>query len=102
MYPNTMIPSAVKATRAKIAIWMRIRRVKTMSGPLIPSVRLEQRIARRAGGPRRAWAGQLPDRAAPLQLQPRQVALPARSGEEARIDSAQRQVDDQRQVRVVP
>src|SRR5262245_27251555 len=101
MYPNTMITSAVVATSAKIAIWMRIRRVKIMSGPLIPSIGNQQRVAQRARATCRARARQLADSAAPLQLQPRQIALPPCSGEESGVDPAERQVDDQGQIGVV-
>src|ERR1700736_2273800 len=96
-----MIPNAVSATTAKMAIWIRICLVKIMSGPLIPVIRRGQRVARGVLVARGAWAWHLADGAAPLQLQPGQVALPPRSGEEAGVDPAQGQVDDQRQVGVV-
>ena len=78
-----------------------IRLVIRMSGPLIPAVRNDQRVAGAFGGACGARAGHLADRAAPLHLQPGQIALPPGSGEDALVDPAQRQVDDQRQVGVV-
>src|ERR1700754_1985878 len=96
-----MTPSAVIASTQKMVSWTRIRLVRRISRPLIPAVRSEQWVARSARTARVARVGELADRAAPLQLQPRQVALPPRSGEESRVDAAQRQIKDQRQVRVV-
>src|SRR5256885_11316237 len=96
-----MTPSAVSAIAMKIAIWMRIRRVKTMSGPLIQVVRSDQGVAGGARAARHAWARELADGPAPLQLQPGQIAFPPRSGEDSLVDPAQRKVKDQRQVGVV-
>src|ERR1700750_2740835 len=80
---------------------MRIRLVKIMSGPLVPTVRDGQRVTECVRVARRAWAGQLADGAAPLQLQPSQIALPARSGEYPRVDAAERHVDDEGKIGVV-
>src|SRR5262245_54788135 len=96
-----MTRRAVVATTMKIAIWMRIRRVKTMSRPLIETVWSDQGVARGARATRVARAGELPDGATPLQLEPGQIAFPPRSGEDSLVDPAQGQVKDQRQVGVV-
>src|ERR1700704_4568180 len=70
--------------------------------PLVPAIRNGQRVA---GAVRRAApgarAGELADGAAPLQLQPGQIALPPGAGEESCIDAAEREVDDRRQVGVI-
>src|SRR5258705_5910511 len=67
--------------------------------PLGPVVRNAQRVA---GAVRRATpgarAGELADGAAPLQLQPGQIALPPGAGEDGCVDAAEREVDDRRQV----
>src|SRR5262245_10534581 len=96
-----MIASAMIATSAKIAIWMSIRRVKTMSGPLIPAIGNEQWVAGRAWATRGTRAWQLAYGAAPLQLQPSQIALPPRSCEESGVDPAERQIGDEGEVGVV-
>src|SRR5262245_29386817 len=96
MYEITMIPSATTASTLKTSSWMTICLVSRMSRPLIPPVRLEQRVARRIRIAPGARARHLADGATPLQLQPGQVALPPRPGEEALVDAAQCHVDDQR------
>src|SRR3984893_12969151 len=64
---------------------------------LVPAVRNGQRVA---GAVRRAapgaWAGELADGAAPLQLQPGQIALPPGAGEDGCVDAAEREVDERR------
>src|SRR4051794_19190529 len=101
MYPSTMTANAAVATRAKMAIWMRICRVRIMSGPLVESVGSYQGVACGARTAGVARARELADGAAPLQFQPGQVAFPPRSGEDSLVDAAQREVKEQRQVRVV-
>src|SRR5436190_16775659 len=96
-----MTARAVVAIRSKSAIWMRMRRVRIMSGPLIEAVRSDQRIAGGPGTARVARARELTDGATPLQFQPGQIAFPPRSGEDSLVDPAQRQVKNQRQVGVV-
>src|SRR3981081_1470395 len=70
--------------------------------PLVPAARDGQRAA---GAVRRAApgarAGELADGAAPLQLQPGQIALPPGAGEDRGVDAAEREVDDRRQVGVI-
>src|ERR1700674_2287005 len=70
-------------------------------GPLVPAVRDGQRVARVERATGGARAGVLADGATPLQLQLGQVALPLGAGEESRVDAAEREVDDRRQVGVV-
>src|SRR6478735_7312947 len=96
-----MIPSAVAANSEKIASWITICLVTRMSWPLIPVVRRDQRVAARWRDVLVARAGRLPDCSAPLQLQPRQIALIPGPGEEALVNPTQRQVDNQRQVGVI-
>ena len=96
-----MIPSATTASMEKITSWMTICRVIRMSRPLIPAIRLEQRVTARWRDVMVARAWHLADGAAPEQLHPRQIALEPCSGEEPLVDAAQRHVDDQRQIRVV-
>src|ERR1044072_6161820 len=96
-----MMPKATTARMLKTSSWMTICRVSRMSRPLIPAIRLEQRIASRRRDVVVARAGHLADGAAPEQLQPRQIAPEPCSGEEPLVDTAQRHVDDQGQVCVV-
>src|ERR1700745_1312698 len=70
-------------------------------GPLVQAVRDGQRIAPYVWGACGARAGVLADRAAPLQLYLGQMALPPSAGEYPLVDSAEREVDDRRQVGVV-
>src|SRR5436305_2495598 len=96
-----MMLIATTAMAMKMPNWMSIDLVTRMSRPLVPVIGHRQRIALGVGVTRRARAGQLADGAAPLQLQPRQIAFPTRPGEQARIEPAQCRIDDERQVRVV-
>ena len=69
-----MTAPPISATTMKIANWIRTRLDNGgMSAPLIPVIRSDKRIA---GGVR---ARHLADRAAPLQLQLRQIALEPRA-----------------------
>src|SRR5258708_5271358 len=90
-----MIAPATSAMTVNTATWMRMRLLTRMSGALVKVVGSNEWIAAGVG------AGQLTDRAAPLKLQLGQVALPPGSGEERRVEAAQREVDDGRQVAIV-
>src|SRR4051812_40731885 len=87
--PKAMMPPAITVTAARIDSWIHTVRVRrTMSvGP--PSIRRDQRVARRIG------AGFLADRAAPLQFEFGEIALPPRPGEQAGVQAAQCEVDDE-------
>src|ERR1700739_2310518 len=95
MYPKIMIAPATRAMIAQSTSWILIRLSKYMSGRLVEVVGNDKGIARGVG----AW--RLPDGAAPLQLQFGEVALPPSAGEQRRVQAAQREVDDERQVRIV-
>src|SRR5271163_854410 len=69
--------------------------------PLVPAVRDGQRIATGVREASDARAGVLADGAAPLQLYLGEVALKPGAGEYSLVDSAEREVDDRRQVGVV-
>src|ERR1700757_3646575 len=69
--------------------------------PLVPVVRSGQRIAAHVRGARGARAGVLADGTAPLQFQLGQMGLEPGAGEYSLVDSAEREVDDRRQVGVV-
>src|SRR5271168_5287864 len=69
--------------------------------PLVPAVRNRERIPPDGWGACDARAGVLADGAAPLQLYLGEVALPPGAGEYSLVDSAEREVDDRRQVGVV-
>src|SRR6516165_6985061 len=69
--------------------------------PLVPAVRNGQRIASDVRGACGARAGVLADCAAPLQFQLGQMALEPGAGEYSLVDSAEREVDNRRQVGVV-
>src|SRR5829696_374412 len=96
MYPNAMNAPATTAMTVNTASWMRIRLGTRMSGPLVKVVGGDERIAAGVG------AGHLADGAAPLHFHCGQLALEPCSGEERRVEAAQREVDDGRQVAVVP
>src|SRR5215469_889524 len=70
-------------------------------GPLIEPVWDGQRIAPDVWGTCDARAGVLADGTAPLQLYLGQMTLKSSAGEYSLIDSAEREVDDRRQVGVV-
>src|ERR1700730_17779714 len=90
-----MMAEATTATTTNSASLIKMARCRRMLGALIEVVGDDQRVA---GGGR---AGQLPDGAAPLQLQLGEGAVPAGAGEQRCVDSAQRELDDRGQVGVV-
>src|ERR1700739_2657097 len=90
-----MMAQATTATTTNSVSFIKMRRCRRMLGALIEVVGDDQRVA---GGGR---AGQLPDGAAPLQLQLGEVALPAGAGEQGRVNSTQGEIDDRGQVGVV-
>src|SRR4029078_13051764 len=90
--PKAMTPPAITVTAARMASWIHtVRGRRSMSvGP--PSIRSDQRVAR---GVR---TGLLSDGAAPLQLEFGEIAFPPRPGEQAGVDPAQCQADNERDV----
>src|SRR5947209_14869850 len=95
MTPKVINVNALSAIVAKIASWILIRLVSSMSRPLVEVIGNCQRVAR---GVR---AGYLADGAALLKFQLAQNALEERPGQKAVVDSAQSQVDHRGEVRGV-
>src|SRR5881227_1846715 len=87
--PKAMMPQAISVTADRMANWVHTARERRSM--LVPPevVRRDQRVGR---GVR---TRHLTDRAAPLQLEFGQVALPPRPGEEAAVDATQGQIDDE-------
>src|SRR3712207_1430144 len=86
--PKAMTLPAITVTTARMASWIHTVRWRRTMSIRSPPVRRDERIARRVR------AGLLPDRAAPLQFQFSQLTLESGSCEQARVQSAQSQVDD--------
>src|SRR5690606_6677368 len=94
-YMNVIIPPANTVMTAKKPSWIRTRLLRFMSRSLIPAIRGEEGVG---CGVR---ARQLSYGASPLHFEFGQVTLPTCAGEQCGIHSAQRQVRDHRDVRVV-
>src|SRR5215207_462681 len=90
-----MMPPPSSVITPKNASCNLIRLLRCMSGPLVQVVWRQQRVTR---GIR---AGQHTDGAAPLHLQLGQISFEAGAGKERRVESAQGEIDDQRDVGVV-
>src|SRR5882757_130701 len=90
-----MTDPAIRATTTAMMSWILIRRLRTMSGPLIGVIGRNQRIGRCVR------AGHLTDGAAPLHLQLSEIAFPAGAGEKTGVQAAQSQVKDLGDVAVV-
>src|SRR6185312_12755841 len=93
--PKAIMPPAISVTAARMASWSQIRRGNRTMSVRSPPIGCDQRIACGV----RAW--HLTDRATPLHFEFGEVAFPPRPGEQAGVQSAQRQVDDERDVREV-
>src|SRR5882757_1462404 len=90
-----MTDTAISVPTVKIAICETTRLGRYMLGPLVEVVGHDQRV--HCG----VRTGELPDGPSPLQFELGEVALPPGSGEERRVEPAQREVDDRGEVRVV-
>src|SRR6478609_11961885 len=93
--PNAITPTAMIVMAARIANCVHTARDKRSMLVRPPAIRCDQRVAR---GIR---ARHLADRAAPLQFEFGDVAFPPRPGEQAAVDPAQGQIDDESDVREV-
>src|SRR5262245_16212134 len=89
MKPKAMMPTATTVTAARTTNWVQTRRVNRTISVRSPPVGGDQRVTRGV------WARHLADGSAPLHFQFGEVAFPPRSGEQAGVQPAQREVDDQ-------
>src|SRR5690348_11782039 len=95
MKPMLITKAATTDTAAKRASCTLIRLCSLISAPLIRDIRRTQWISTCIG------ARHLSDRSPPLHLQFGQAALESSAGQKARVEAAQREIEDSGEVHIV-
>src|SRR3954465_4234724 len=90
--PNAITPTEMTVIAVKVASCVHTGRDNRSMSVRTPVIGSDHRVA---CGVR---AAHLADRAAPLQFEFGEIAFPPRPGEQAAVDPAQRQIDDQSDV----